>query len=196
MTAGLYQRVMVVSTEAGSVGLHPDNLETQALIGDGAAAALLVPATDGACIESVHFETFGQGAALTQILGGGSRHPPQDTNTTLAHNTFSMDGLGLIKLVLRRLPGFLERALPEGLDTFDHIVPHQASPATFRVLERVGAPMAKVHSTLETLGNCIAASIPLTLEQGVRAGRIQRGERVLLIGTGAGVSIGAVSLRF
>ena len=51
-------------------------------------------------------------------------------------------------------------------------------------------------STLEWLGNCVAASIPSTLYQSVRDGKIQRGQKVLLVGTGAGLSIGGLVLTY
>jgi 3-oxoacyl-[acyl-carrier-protein] synthase-3 len=64
------------------------------------------------------------------------------------------------------------------------------------MLERFGWPQSKIMSTLETLGNCVAASIPATLYQGAIDGNIQRGNKVLLVGTGAGLSIGGLVLTF
>jgi 3-oxoacyl-[acyl-carrier-protein] synthase-3 len=64
------------------------------------------------------------------------------------------------------------------------------------MLERFGWEHSKIMSTLETLGNCVAASIPVTLYQAVRDGKIQRRQKVLLVGTGAGLSIGGLVLTF
>jgi len=64
------------------------------------------------------------------------------------------------------------------------------------MLERFGWPKEKIMSTLETLGNCVAASIPATLYQAVRDGSIQRGGKVLLVGTGAGLSIGGLVITY
>ena len=64
------------------------------------------------------------------------------------------------------------------------------------MLERFGWKENKIIRTIETLGNCVAASIPATLYEGVRDGRIQRGNKVLLVGTGAGLSIGGLVLTF
>ena len=78
----------------------------------------------------------------------------------------------------------------------DVVVPHQASKVGLMMLERFGWKEEKIVKTIETLGNCVAASIPVTLYQGVRDGRIQRGDKVLLVGTGAGLSIGGMVLTF
>jgi 3-oxoacyl-[acyl-carrier-protein] synthase-3 len=94
---------------------------------------------------------------------------------------------------------FLEELYPglskSSLD-IDVIVPHQASKVGLMMLERFGWQPSKIMSTLETLGNCVAASIPVTLYQSVRDGSIQRGQKILLVGTGAGLSIGGLVLTF
>jgi 3-oxoacyl-[acyl-carrier-protein] synthase-3 len=64
------------------------------------------------------------------------------------------------------------------------------------MLERFGWPEAKIMRTIEWLGNCVAASIPATLYQAVRDENIQRGNKVLIAGTGAGLSIGGLVLTF
>lgn len=198
IAAGTHRRILVVSTEAASVGLDPRDLETAALIGDAAAAAVLERAAEGSAsgIEAVHFETFPEGTELTRVRGGGTDFHPLAAHTRDDDNYFRMDGRALLKLVMRRLPGFLDAVYDGDVRDVDHIVPHQASPATFAVLSRLGFPMERVHRSLEELGNTVAASIPSTLYRAVRAGTIGRGDRVLLLGSGAGVTLGAIVLRF
>jgi 3-oxoacyl-[acyl-carrier-protein] synthase-3 len=94
---------------------------------------------------------------------------------------------------------FLDELYPglsKGMVDVDVVVPHQASKVGLMMLERFGWPENKIIKTIETLGNCVAASIPATLYQGVRDGNIQRGDKVLLVGTGAGLSIGGLVLTF
>lgn len=64
------------------------------------------------------------------------------------------------------------------------------------MLQHHGWPRERLLLTLERFGNCVAASIPLTLCQAVQAGKVQRGDEVLLVGTGAGLSIGGAILTF
>ena len=110
-----------------------------------------------------------------------------------------MDGPAVLRMVREnRARIFLKSfilAFKESRD-IDVVVPHQASKVGLLMLERFGWPHSKIMSTLETLGNCVAASIPATLYQAVRDGNIQRGHKVLIAGTGAGLSIGGLVLTY
>jgi len=109
-----------------------------------------------------------------------------------------MDGHALFKLTRRKLPAFLEKLLAQAgwrHDDVDLVIPHQASPlALEHMIRKCGFAREKVISTVRETGNQIAASIPATLDFARRQGRIQRGYKVLLVGTSAGVSIGGATL--
>ncbi len=79
----------------------------------------------------------------------------------------------------------------------DTVVPHQASRhGVEQVSARMGFREEQVFSNLPLRGNCVAASIPLALAEAVHSGRIQRNDRVVLLGTGAGLTVGALALTF
>ncbi|MBK8049583.1 MAG: hypothetical protein IPK16_22230 [Anaerolineales bacterium] len=79
----------------------------------------------------------------------------------------------------------------------DCVIPHQASRHGVELLStRLGFHPDQVYSNLAIRGNCIAASIPLALTEAVQQGRIQRNQRLLLIGTGAGLTVGAITVVF
>jgi 3-oxoacyl-[acyl-carrier-protein] synthase-3 len=79
----------------------------------------------------------------------------------------------------------------------DVVVPHQASGPGVRLSwSRCGMERERTFLNLETRGNCIAASLPLALAEAVHQGRIQRGHKVLLVGTGAGLTLGAAALTY
>lgn len=195
-----YQRVLVVSSDIGSAGLDPSDPESAILFGDGAAAAVLVPSEDSSsAIITTHFETYGIDAALACIEGGGTRNHPNDADLRPEQNLFHMRGPELLRHVLGRARPFLRR-LFDGLDAElvaqAIVVPHQPSIAGIRMLHSLGFDEGRVVTTLETLGNCVAASIPLTLYEAITSGRVRRGEPMIFIGTGAGVSIGGAVLRY
>jgi 3-oxoacyl-[acyl-carrier-protein] synthase-3 len=80
---------------------------------------------------------------------------------------------------------------------FDAVVPHQASRHAIDVLVKwCGFRPEQVVINLPERGNCIAASIPLALAEAVQTGRIKRGESVLLVGSGAGLTLGAMALTY
>ncbi|WP_221088164.1 3-oxoacyl-ACP synthase III family protein [Deinococcus aquaedulcis] len=193
------RHILIVSSEGGSLGLNPAQPESTLLIGDGAAAVLLGPAErPGQGLHAARIETYPEGADHTRIRGGGTLLMPQNPRAEHRDFTFDMQGLQVLKLASRVVPGFLERLRPglsTGLPGIDRVIPHQASQAGLDLLRRYGWLAEQVEVTLPTLGNVIAASVPLTLHQALRAGRLGVGKTALLVGTGAGLIAGGVILE-
>lgn len=150
---------------------------TQAtLFGDGAAACVLRRAgwREGSRLHAARVETYGEGAALTQARGGGTnlpQHSPEDHHapnpaSDYAANHFEMDGAGALRLVLQHGRGFMERLWPglsRSLGSITWAVPHQASGLALEaILDALGWPAERAIRTIDTLGNCVAASIPLS----------------------------------
>ena len=198
--AGRYRRVLVTTSELPSTSLNPDDIESACLFGDAATAAVIVPAPADAssAITHVRFETYGDGADFTCVRGGGTRRHPNDPETQPEDNLFHMDGRKVMAMATRLVPGFLERLHPPLLvgDGVDWVVPHQPSQLALSVLTRFGFEDARVGVTLDHLGNCGAASAPATLYAMVRDGRIQRGDRLLLVATGAGLGLGGLVMTW
>jgi len=211
---GRTKRVLVCSTEIVSHAVDPNDAHSAPLFGDGAAAVVLTrtPADlEGAsAIEMYRLATFSSGMGLTYVEAGGSNVPPYprddtkdtsqmcpDFNYERCH--FQMDGPATVRFVAERLPAVLEKMRPglsHQLGDIDWVVPHQASGLALDTLSAYGWPQGRILRTIETLGNCLAASIPMTLYEGIRAGKIRRGQRVLLCGTGAGLSFGGLVLVY
>lgn len=201
IATGRYRHILVVSSEISSVGLNPQEPESATLIGDAAAAAVITPAgpNESSTLHSALFRTYSDGAEYTAVRGGGTHRHPNLPITSVEDNYFHMDGSAVLRLVRTHVDGFLEELYPglsTGLADIDAVVPHQASKVGLRMLARFGWPDDKVIRTLDRLGNCVAASVPATLYEGVADGRIHRGDKVLLVGTGAGLSMGGLVLTY
>jgi 3-oxoacyl-[acyl-carrier-protein] synthase-3 len=199
LAAGRYRRILVVCADIGSVGVNFEEPESASLIGDAAAAAVVTLPGPGeaSCLLGARLETYSEGADLTEIRGGGSRHHPNRPDTRPADNLFHMDGPKVYRLAMERLGSFLEALRPglsTGLGSIALVVPHQASLFAVRSLRRFNIPDERVVINLDRLGNCIATSIPSALYDAARDGRLQRGQEVLLVGTGAGLSVGGAIL--
>ncbi|MDX1998860.1 MAG: 3-oxoacyl-[acyl-carrier-protein] synthase III C-terminal domain-containing protein [Thermoanaerobaculia bacterium] len=200
IAAGRWRHVGIVASELASKGLNHGDIESSALFGDGAGAAVLGPGGESSCLLASRFETHPRGARLCEIAAGGTRFnvvtPPADPAAYL----FRMDGLGIMKLAAETLPPFLAAVLAEaglGLDDLDVVVPHQASHLGLRFLrERLGVPADKVVDQLATHGNQVSASLGTAFHAAIASGRLHRGGHVLLIGTAAGLSLGAAILRY
>jgi 3-oxoacyl-[acyl-carrier-protein] synthase-3 len=148
----------------------------------------------------MRFVTYSSGADYTQVLGGGTRHSPNDPQTTPEMNLFHMDGQAVFRQAVRLLPPFVDGFLAEAdwrREEIACVVPHQASRHGLDLLTaRLGFRADQIYANLPQRGNCIAASIPLALAEATADGRVGRGDNVLLIGTGAGLTIGAVALTY
>jgi 3-oxoacyl-[acyl-carrier-protein] synthase-3 len=202
IAAGVYRTVLLCSSEPASRSLNPSERESLALFGDAAAAAVVTAgqADDGSNIWHALFETYSSGAHLTEIRGGGTLHHPNDPATTPEMNLFHMHGPAVFKQASLVIVPFLERffsTLGWERNQVDAVVPHQASRHGLELLtRRLGFNNEQVISNLALRGNCISASIPLALAEATYSGRIRRGDRVLLVGTGAGLTLGALALTF
>jgi 3-oxoacyl-[acyl-carrier-protein] synthase-3 len=202
IVGGRARVVLLVTSEMGSRSLNPAEPESAGLFGDAAVAAVLTATAPGQPSRVGHslFQTHSCGADLAEFTGGGTRHHPNDPDTRPDMNMFHMQGRAIFKMARRVVPPFLDRFFHEvGTDRsqFHAVVPHQASRLGIAALtEQFGFAERQVITNLATRGNCIAASIPLALAEAVWAGAIARGDRVLLTGTGAGLSIGAIDLVY
>ncbi len=200
---GRSRLALVVSSERPSLGLDWERPELCSLFGDGAAATLLqaAPPDSASCFEVAQMRNWAVGAPFCRVTGGGSfeRSLPLDRRDPDAH-LFRMDGKAAFRLTAEKLPGFLTDLLqPTGLqlNEIDWIVPHQASAAGMRhMISRLKLNRNQVIQTIGDYGNQVAASVPTALDLAIESGRLQRGQRVLLLGTAAGIAIGAILLRF
>lgn len=202
IAAGRATNVLISSSEVGSIGVYGEDPKSESLWGDAAAAAVLTatPAGETSSLEHLVFQTFGDGADLTACHGAGVKRHPKLPGTTANDCRFVMQGPEVLKMALRQAPGFFSAFAPAALQgnwsDVDVVVPHQPSKAGLRGLFRVGFPEDKTVQTLDKLGNCVAASIPATLYEAKTTGRLKRGDRVVLFGTGAGLSIAGARLTY
>jgi 3-oxoacyl-[acyl-carrier-protein] synthase III len=198
--AGAAEYVLVISAEVASRALPwATDPETAALFGDGAAAAVLSPAVNDARIAATLLRSYPSAYEACGIGAGGTRfdlvRQPQDF---AAHSLFQMDGKVLFRLASLNFRGFVEQLLEQAgwqHDDVDLVVPHQASPAALAHLVRqTGFAPDRVVNIAADYGNQIAASIPFAFDIARQSGRVRRGDKVLMLGTSAGVSFGGIAL--
>ena len=195
ISMGSAKHVLIVSTEAGSRGLNFNQPESALLIGDAAVAVVVGPPdTPRQGITEAHFSTDTDGVHDAEIRGFGSRVPVADAAEHIEDFKFDMQGLKLLRGALRWFPAFLE-SLREGLSEspsgIDQVIPHQTSQAGMELMSRFWG-WDKMMVTLPTVGNTIAASIPLALHRS----SILPGETALLIGTGSGTHYGGLVVQW
>ncbi len=200
LAAGEARSVLVVSSEIASRALPWETAPlTAALFGDGAAAALLVPAGEsGAAICASLMETYPEGYEACRLGAGGTRYDYHENPAQFAANShFEMDGKALYRITFQHFSGFLGRLLARAgwrIEEVDLVLPHQASQrALAHLVEECGFSSDRVVDLMKTHGNQVAASLPLVLDHALRTGRLQPGMKVLMVGTSAGLSLGGLA---
>lgn len=196
-----YNNILIISTEISSKHLNPENFETATLFGDAAVAAIVQYAPDASSrLIKAAQRTYSGNIMSTTIEGGGLKHPFSTTPYDTELHSFKMQGKQLLRMAKKTLPGFVDwffEGLPYRLESVPVIIPHQASKMGLILLHSLyELKEQQVKCTLHKYGNCIAASIPLTLHDCIESGEIQRGDVCIMIGTSAGFSIGAALIKY
>jgi 3-oxoacyl-[acyl-carrier-protein] synthase-3 len=199
--SGQARHVLVCSAECSSLALDDSHPESACLFGDGAAAAVIGPTPEGERSRFVRMkvQTFSEGRHLAQLRAGGSRYPPQRHDINGPVGKFRMDGKAIFKAAARHGDGFLDDFFAASLPQAEWrlAIPHQTSVHGVSIYSRkLGFREDQVFSNLADHGNCVSASIPMALHDAVTGGRVRRGDPVLLLGTAAGLSLGAVGLVY
>ncbi|QGU33110.1 beta-ketoacyl-ACP synthase III [Thermochromatium tepidum] len=190
--SGAARHVLVVGSETLSRLLDWNDRTTCVLFGDGAGAVVL-GADDEPGILSTHIHADGAYAELLQVPGGHGNGRPE-----LAF--LEMKGNEVFRFAVTTLGHIVDETLEaNGLtkDAIDWLIPHQANIRIIQATARkLDLPMERVIVTVAEHGNTSSASIPLALDQGVRDGRIQRGETLLMEAFGGGFTWGSVLVRY
>jgi len=200
--SGSYKRILIISSDRGTIGRNFDEPESASLLGDGAAAVVLEQSLENESSELIYFDmkTFPSCANLTEVRGGGTNKHPQDPETSLADNLFTMDGPAVYKIARKEVYRMMLKTMKTtGLkrEEVDWVIPHQASgKAVDAYISTSGFAKEKVVSIISEFGNCVAASVPMAFATAVQDGRIKRGDLLLFIKTGAGLSAACALFKY
>ncbi len=193
---GVYQNVLLIGADILSRWVDWSDRRTCVLFGDGAGAVVLQASkrdrllgfelrsdgTQNACLQ-LAYRAQPQELAAGVTVGKGTYQPIQ------------MMGQEVYKFAVRRVPEVIEKALhwaELSVDDVDWLLLHQANQRILdAVAQRLRIPSEKVISNLAKYGNTSAASIPLALDEAVRAGKIEVGDVIAAAGFGAGLTWGA-----
>lgn len=197
---GAARNVLVIGSEVMSRLIDWKDRNTCVLFGDGAGAAVLQAEKGDRGILGTHLHSDGRLWSLIQVPGGGSRIPPSASMLAEGRQYIRMKGNETFKVAVRTLEEAVYEILkahgvePEELAL---LVPHQANIRIIRaVAQRLGLSMDKVVLNMDRYGNTSAASVPIALDEAVRAGRLHSGDLVLLEAFGAGLTWGSALLRW
>ncbi|MEN8779759.1 MAG: beta-ketoacyl-ACP synthase III [Desulfobacterales bacterium] len=200
--SGQARTILVVGGEVLSQITNWSDRSSCILFGDGAGAVIVerVPAGSRQCILSSHLTSNGSLSKLFYVPAGGSNLEVTPERYAQNLHKMRMNGREIFKVAVRTLTDCALRTLEKRrlpIVRLDWFVPHQAN---LRIIEavanRLAFPMDRVLVNLEHYGNTSAATIPSVLDEAVRDGRIREGQTILLDAFGAGLTAGAVLLRW
>ena len=197
--AGEYHRVLIVSSEVGSLGLNPKQKESYELFGDGAAAFIFQASDkDKGVIASLQ-RTWSEGAHDTEIRGGLTSYQPKEySEETKTNFMFDMKGKKILLLSARVIPEmFQEFQEKSGIskDAVDYIIPHQASRALPLVMDKLGVSKDKYLNIVSEYGNMVSVAVPFGLTYALDHGYVKEGDTIFLMGTAAGMTVNMLALK-
>jgi 3-oxoacyl-[acyl-carrier-protein] synthase III len=197
---GASKYVLVIGAELLSRYLDYKDRATCVIFGDGVAAAVFGPVDPPSGILAHELHTEGQYAEHLFIPAGGTAMPASVKTIADGSHFIKMRGNELFKVAVRSLEEVSRKVLtdvgltPHDIDIF---IPHQANQRiTEAVRERLGLSSDRVYSNIGRVGNTSSASIPICLDECVQSGRLKKGNLVLMSAFGAGVTWGAVLMRW
>lgn len=198
--SGSAQKVLLVGTEVNSRFLNWEDRTTCVLFGDGAGAVVMEPTRGRNGILSTNIYSDGNQWDYICLPGGGSNIPPTLKSVREKKHFITMKGNETFKVAVRTLEKLVVDTLKENnLDTSElaMLIPHQANLRIIKATaKRLKLPMSKVAVNLEKYGNTSSASIPIALDEVVRAEKIKKNDYVLLEAFGSGLTWASALIRW
>jgi 3-oxoacyl-[acyl-carrier-protein] synthase-3 len=201
VASGQYRRVAVVLSDVTTKLFDPEDRTVGVIFGDAAACYLLEPTRAGVGLSSALMRsdptTYETAFVKREKRSWPDGNPKQ---THFGDNFCYMHGRSVRDYALDRIPDFVEELVKNSglvMDQIDLVIFHQANYHLIHTLmERIGLPPEKTHTTVQRLGNTSGSGVPLALREALDQGRVKPGDVVALVAFGAGMSHGGTIIRW
>ncbi len=194
------RHILVVGAEAVSKVLDYTDRSTCVLFGDGAGAAVLGKADSDYGIITSYLGADGRGAKELYMPAGGSAIPATAESVGQRLHYLRMNGTEIFKFATKTMTTVSGRLVNQAGLTYQDIdlfIPHQANIRIIQsAAKRMRMPMDKVFVNLDRVGNTSAGSIPVALSEAYEQGRLHKGDLVMMVAFGTGLTYGGVILRW
>lgn len=194
------QTVLVVGAETLSKITDYTDRGSCILFGDGAGAAVLRATDDGRGVLASEFGIDGAGGEFMKIPAGGSALPASAETVANRQHYMTINGRETFRFAVVKMAELVEGTLKRSGLTMDDvalIIPHQVNSRILHAAaERMGVTMDKIYCNIDRFGNTSAASVPIALDEAVRNGRIRRGDVVVFVAFGGGLSWSSAVVRW
>jgi len=197
--SGLYKNVLVVGTEKMTSLVDWTDRSTCVLFGDGAGACVVGKSEDRRIL-SYFIGCDGSGGNLLRLPAGGSRIPATEETVKNKLHFLKMEGNEVFKLAVKVMADAANKAVTRaGLlcSDINLLIPHQANiRILMAVAKKIGLPEEKIFLNIEKYGNMSSASTAVALAEANKEQRIKKGDVVTLVAFGAGLTYGAVVIKW
>ena len=197
---GMYKKVLVIGAEILSKVVDWDDRNTCVLFGDAAGACVLEPCDESFGILSSELGSDGVNGDVLIIPAGGSKIPASKESVEQKLHTIKMDGKEVFKFAVRVMEkSSLEVLKRAGLEKedIDFLIPHQANTRIINsAMKKLNLSREKIYVNLQRYGNTSAASIPVALDEALSENKIKKGDNVLLVAFGAGLSWASLAIKW
>ena len=195
--SGVANKGIILCADTYSKYIEKDNRTCRPIFSDG-AAAVLVDRSETDDIGPFEFGTDGSGFDKLIVKGSGARESNGVTEQPAC--TLEMYGSNVFLFTMSVVPKSVETLLErtsKTLEDIDLIVFHQASKLVIDTLiKRLSLDVDKVFTNYESVGNTVSATIPIALKDAVSQGRLHKGDTVMIVGFGVGLSWGATLIEW
>ncbi|MEO0017181.1 MAG: hypothetical protein RLZZ522_464 [Verrucomicrobiota bacterium] len=201
ISSGAFENALIIGAEKLSSVTNWNDRSTCVLFGDGAGAAVLRRAQSGeGAILATEMGTDGNLTHLISIPGGGTACPITAANVNDGLHTLGMLGKEVFKHAVTRMKEAAEKVIERaGLTAEDIacVIPHQANLRIIdAIADRISVPNERVFVNLHKYGNTSAAAVAIALDEANRTGVFKRGEHIVLVVFGAGLTWAAAAIRW
>jgi 3-oxoacyl-[acyl-carrier-protein] synthase-3 len=198
---GAFENALIIGAEKLSSFVNWEDRNTCVLFGDGAGAAVLRLSKEGeGRILATEMGTDGKHTGILNIPGGGSACPTTPENAAEKLASLNMSGREVFKLAVNAMKKASEAVIERANLTADDIklvIPHQANLRIIdAIADRLTIPNEKVFVNLHKYGNTSAAAVAIALDEAHREGRFERGDKIILVVFGAGLTWAATAIEW
>jgi 3-oxoacyl-[acyl-carrier-protein] synthase-3 len=199
IATGAYRTILVIGAEVISRNIDWTDRNTCVLFGDGAGAVVVQACEEPTGVLSFELGSDGSGAEHLMIPLGVA-HPATHEAVDKKYPFIRMNGREVFKFATRTLARSAAETIGRSglsIHDIDLMIPHQANARIIELAARqLGLPMEKVYVNIDKYGNTSAASIPIALTEAIEEGRVKEGDKLVLVGFGAGLTWASAVVQF
>ena len=200
IATGMYKKALVIGAETLSKVMDWTDRNTCILFGDGASAMVLGEVEKDYGIKAFNLGADGSGEKALLVPAGGSRMPATKETVEGKEHFLKMMGKEVFKFAVNVIPETVGKTLEKAnmkMSDIDLIVPHQAN---YRIVsaaaKKMDYPEDKFYMNLNKMGNTSGASIGIALCEAHENGLVKKGDNLVFVGFGAGLSYASLVLKW